>query len=229
MALPPKLRGHRYTFNDSISSNTHGEPLALHTLEFYLDYVCPFSAKIFKTLNDTVIPYIRGNPSLASHVQLIVRPQIQPWHPSSTLVHEAALAVQRLTLQEGGDGNGKFWAFLRALFEDQAAYFDEAVVDESRNQTYRRLADLAQRSAGVSADEVYALLEVKRLPAEAGASAAKNAGNQVTADVKTIVKMARLTGVHVTPTVLFDGVVAGEISSGWTGEQWQKWLGEHIQ
>jgi len=45
MALPPKLRGHRYTFIDSsASSDTHGELLALHTLEFYLDYVCPFSA-----------------------------------------------------------------------------------------------------------------------------------------------------------------------------------------
>jgi protein-disulfide isomerase len=53
-------------------------------------------------------------------------------------------------------------------------------------------------------------------------------GNAVTGDVKTIVKMARLTGVHVTPTVVFDGVVAGEISSGWTGEQWEEWLGKNV-
>jgi protein-disulfide isomerase len=71
---------------------------------------------------------------------------------------------------------------------------------------------------------VYGLLEVK--PAED--PSVKNAGNAVTAYVKTIVKMARLTGVHVTPTVLFDGVVAGEISSGWTGEQWAEWLGKNV-
>jgi protein-disulfide isomerase len=69
---------------------------------------------------------------------------------------------------------------------------------------------------------VYKLLEVKN------GGEAKNAGNAVTGDVKTIVKMARLTGVHVTPTVVFDGVVAGEISSGWTGEQWKEWLGKNV-
>ena len=40
MALPPKFKGHRLTFPDT--STTSNEPL--HTLEFYLDYVCPFSS-----------------------------------------------------------------------------------------------------------------------------------------------------------------------------------------
>ena len=43
MALPPKFKGHRLTFTDaSTASPSSNEPL--HTLEFYLDYVCPFSA-----------------------------------------------------------------------------------------------------------------------------------------------------------------------------------------
>jgi hypothetical protein len=117
----------------------------------------------------------------------------------------------------------KFWDFSAFLFANQAAFFDEAVVDETRNQTYQRLARLARDSGGVDNGEVYKLLEVK-----GGGGEAKNVGNAVTGDVKTIVKMARLTGVHVTPTVVFDGVVAGEISSGWTGEQWEEWLGKNV-
>ncbi|GAB1310564.1 Protein disulfide oxidoreductase domain protein [Madurella fahalii] len=212
MALPPKFKGHRLLFTDASSSSPSNEPL--HTLDIYLDYVCPFSAKIFRTLTQHVIPHIRSSPTLAPRVQLIFRQQIQPWHPSSTLVHEAALAVQRLAPQ-------KFWDFSTALFEQQAAYFDEAVLDEPRNQTYKRLAELAQTSAGLDAGEVYKLLEIK-------GGDARNQGNAVTADVKVITKMARLVGVHVTPTVVFNGVVAGEISSGMTAEQWVEWLGKNI-
>jgi hypothetical protein len=44
MALPPKFKGHRLTFPDP-STTSSNEPL--HTLEFYLDYVCPFSSSTF--------------------------------------------------------------------------------------------------------------------------------------------------------------------------------------
>ncbi|KAL2271318.1 hypothetical protein VTJ83DRAFT_689 [Remersonia thermophila] len=225
MALPPKFKGHRLTFTDA--AGPASEPL--HTIEVYIDYVCPFSAKIFRTLTGSVIPYIRSRPALAARTQIILRQQIQPWHPSSTLVHEAALAVQRVASARGDASSsaaevaGLFWAFSAALFAAQAGYFDEAVAAEPRNATYRRLAALARESAGLDEEAVFALLRVPEGPGEA-----KNAGNGVTADVKTIVKMARLTGVHVTPTVLLDGVVVPEIGSAWTGEQWAEWLDKVI-
>ena len=56
------------------------------------------------------------------------RQQIQPWHPSSTLVHEAGVAV----LQTQPD---KFWEFSKALFDKQGDYFDVNVVNEPRNKT----------------------------------------------------------------------------------------------
>lgn len=40
MALPPKFKGHRLTFSDAAAPSA--EPL--HTIEVYIDYVCPFSA-----------------------------------------------------------------------------------------------------------------------------------------------------------------------------------------
>ena len=51
----------------------------------------------------------------------------------------------------------------------------------------------------------------------------------MTGDVKVMVKMNRLVGVHVTPTVVVDGLVEGAISSGWSGEEWNKWLGENMK
>jgi hypothetical protein len=93
MALAPKFAGQRFS-----AASTP----ALHTLELYLDYVCPFSAKMFNTVHTSVFPLIQQKYS--SKVQVIFRQQIQPWHPSSTLVHEAGAAVLRLQPT-------KFWDF----------------------------------------------------------------------------------------------------------------------
>jgi protein-disulfide isomerase len=150
-------------------------------------------------------------------VVFIIRQHIQPWHPSSTLVHEAGLAILRLT----NNNSDRFWMFSAALFAHQKEYFDVNVVNETRNATYRRLAKLGAESQYVDEEAMYALLKVADVPGEDGGL---NIGNQVTGDVRTITKMARLTGVHVTPTVLFDGVEAREISSSWTTEQWMQWL-----
>lgn len=210
MAVPPKFAGHKLEFAPSV-------PRAAHTLEFYADYCCPFSAKMFATLVETVAPAVRANPAWARSLVVVFRQQVQPWHPSSTLMHEAALAVLRLS-------PAAFWSFSAALFDCQADFFDVSVVDEPRNQTYRRLARLAAKTAAVEEKDVYALLEVPSKPAEDGAL---NVGNAVTDDLKLLTKMNRLVGIHVTPTVVFDGVVH-DIGSAWTGDQWNEWLTKNV-
>ena len=38
------------------------------------------------------------------------------------------------------------------------------------------------------------------------------------------VKFSRQNGIHVSPTVLWDGLVANEISSGWGEKEWNSFL-----
>ncbi|KAF2118269.1 hypothetical protein BDV96DRAFT_569568 [Lophiotrema nucula] len=209
MALPPKFAGQKL-----VSSAI--QPAAVHTLELYLDYVCPFSAKMFKTVYTTPLRKTLLDKH-GSNLVTIFRQQIQPWHPSSTLTHEAGVAVLKTA-------PSKFLDFSTALFEKQQDFFDVNVVNETRNATYKRLAKIAG-SVGVDEEKVYKLLEISDKPAEDGSL---NTGNGVTNDLKVLVKMNRLTGVHVTPTVIFDGVVNGEISSSWTVEQWEEWLGKNV-
>ncbi|KAK4194871.1 hypothetical protein QBC40DRAFT_290014, partial [Triangularia verruculosa] len=177
---------------------------------------------IFNQLYNNIIPnLITPNPTLSSKVQFIIRQQIQPWHPSSTLTHEAALAVLSLS----NSSPQLFYKFSSALFAAQKSYFDISLVNETRNATYRRLAKLASDSVGLDEEAVYKLLAI---PEQAGEDGALNAGNGVTADVKLVTKINRLLGVHVTPTVIFNGVVANEISSGWSEDQWKEWLEKNI-
>lgn len=206
MALAPKFAGQKFAA---------AKVPTLHTLELYLDYVCPFSAKMFNTVYTSVFPLIEKK--YASKVQILFRQQIQPWHPSSTLVHEAGVAVLKLQ-------PAKFWDFSKALFDDSKSFYDVNVVNETRNQTYERLAKLGAK-VGLDEKELYNLLRISDKPDKDGSL---NTGNQVTNDLKVLVKMNRMQGVHVTPTVVFNGVVENNISSSFSAEQWEEWLEKNV-
>jgi len=206
MALAPKFAGQKFAATNAPT---------LHTLELYLDYVCPFSAKMFKTVYTSVFPLIKSK--YASKVQILFRQQIQPWHPSSTLVHEAGVAVLKLQ-------PNKFWDFSKALFDDAKSFYDVNIVNETRNKSYERLAKIGAQ-VGINEQEMYRLLQISDKP---GPDGSLNTGNQVTNDLKVLVKMNRMQGIHVTPTVVFDGVVENSISSSFTGEQWEEWLEKNV-
>lgn len=133
---------------------------------------------MFDTVYDSVFPLVKSK--YADKVQFIFRQQIQPWHPSSTLVHEAGAAV----LQTNPD---KFWEFSKALYDQQTSFFDTNIVHETRNKSYERLAQIAGH-VGVDEKKVYGLLQVGDKPDEDGST---NTGNGVTNDVKLMVKVGR--------------------------------------
>ncbi|GAA5810037.1 hypothetical protein MFLAVUS_003453 [Mucor flavus] len=196
MALAPQFVGHRL-----------GSAFAPHTLEIYLDYVCPFSAKMYKKLREQVWPYI--SETYPDKFQVIFRQQVQPWHASSTVVHEAAIAVEKVD-------NKKFFEFSDILFQNQCDYFDEALEKKTRREVAEQLAKLAQK-VDVSSERVLELLVN-------GTGEAKNAGNQVTNDLKLCIRLGRQNGIHVSPTVLLDGIKDDSISSGWELDQWKEYL-----
>lgn len=112
----------------------------------------------------------------------------------------------------------------QALFTDAKSFYDVNVVNETRNESYKRLAKLGG-SVGIDESEMLKLLWINDKP---GPDGSLNIGNGVTNDLKVLVKMNRMQGVHVTPTVVFDGVVENSISSGWSGEQWGEWLEKNV-
>lgn len=65
---------------------------------------------MYKKLREQLWPYI--SETYPDKYQIIFRQQVQPWHASSTIVHEAAIAVEKLD-------NKKFYEFSDALFQQQ--------------------------------------------------------------------------------------------------------------
>lgn len=174
-----------------------------NSIEIYLDYVCPYSVKIYKKLRSTIIPKL--NELYPNRFNFIFRHQIQPWHPSSTLVHEAAIAVSLIAPE-------KFWEFSDALFEHSQDYYDEPVYNETRKETYVRLAKLAQDSVGVDPEK---FLELVSIPAGSG-----NSGNLLAADVKYFIRQARQNSIHVSPTVVINGITDSSIESSTELDRW---------
>ncbi|KAF2397475.1 hypothetical protein EJ06DRAFT_533076 [Trichodelitschia bisporula] len=202
MALPPDYY--------ALKSAAPSVP-TVHTIELYLDYVCPFSKKMFQTLYP-LLPKLRS-PPYADKLQILFRPQIQPWHPSSLLVHEAALAFSHAM-------PGKFWEFSAKLFEVQEEYFDEPTAVEPREATYRRLVEMATKEFGVGWNPVWNALTLTGTHG--------NEGNFMTNEIKVWVKRGRQMGIHVSPTVVVNGVIEDSISSSWTQEQWLDWLAKNV-
>lgn len=178
-------------------------------IDLFLDYVCPFSRILYATLYTKVFPGIAKE--YPNKFQFVFRHQLQPWHPSSTLVHEAAIAVSKLA-------PAKFWDFSYALFENSESFYDEVVYRESRHDTYQRLATLAETSVGVDRTK---FLELLSIPDN---NPPTNCSNKLQADVKYFIKFGRQNGIHVSPTVAINGLIDTDISSSFTDKQWAEKL-----
>lgn len=200
MALQPSLR-------PLIIAGRYDAP---HTLDIFLDYVCPFSAKLAATIERVLKPLLRQQYD--GKVKIIIRPQVQPWHASSTYTHEAALAVARVSPEN-------YWPFSLRLFQKQDDFFDIPVSILTPLQIREKLAAIASEVIPNNVGDFKELLKLKSTP---------NGGVAVTDDVKYTVKFSRQNGVHVSPTVLWDGLIANEISSGWAEKEWSKFLAEKV-
>eukprot|EP00039_Didymoeca_costata_P007194 m.97175 g.97175 ORF g.97175 m.97175 type:complete len:204 (-) comp13584_c0_seq2:1041-1652(-) len=185
-----------------------GQETAPVQLEVYLDYCCPFSAKLYKTVFHEVLEKANGK------VAFTLRHQIQPWHPQSTYVHEAALAVKQLS------GDGAFWKYSTALFEKQVDFFDANVFSLSRDAVNDMLVKLAVEVCKVPGEKMKDLLSL--LPEEASPGHT-NRGNKMTNTVKACIKHSRQRGIHVSPTCVINGIEV-DTSSSWTCEKWMEFL-----
>lgn len=79
-----------------------------HTLELYIDFVCPFSGKQLLGVREHLVPRIEKD--LKDDLAIVIRCTPQPWHASSTFVHEAFLAVLKAE-------PSRAWDFAYALMQ----------------------------------------------------------------------------------------------------------------
>ncbi|VDB97133.1 unnamed protein product [Peniophora sp. CBMAI 1063] len=191
-----------------------GSPAAPHTLDIFLDYVCPFSGKMTRAIDSVLKPLLDAGGQYEGKVKVIFRNQVQPWHASSTFVHEAGVAVAMVAPQ-------KFWPFTVLLMNRQEEFYDIPSSKLTPLQIREQLADVASKS-GLDDGELKAFKDALVL------KSTPNGGTSVTDALKYTVKFARQNSIHVSPTVLWDGLVANEISSSWGEKEWSEFLAAKV-
>ncbi|KAF8345579.1 hypothetical protein F5887DRAFT_1061715 [Amanita rubescens] len=180
-----------------------------HTLDVFLDYVCPYSAKMMATIDTVIKPLVNEGGQYYGKVKIIFRPQVQPWHATSTYTHEAGFAALRASPEN-------FYKFSLALFGHQEEFFDQPTSRMTALQIRQRLKELASQVLPEPAVGKFEdLLELK---------STANGGTGVTDDMKYAIKFGRQNSIHVSPTVLWDGLVANEISSSWSKNDWTEFF-----
>ena len=195
-ALPPKPLG---IFIGSRTANTQ--------VDVFCDPCCPFSKKIFLKLLEVHTWAESSGHAGKLCIRVFLYPQ--PWHPQSTMLVEAAVAVHKID-------ESQTIPFLSKLFETVTDFYDMNVYDKSRTEIYQTLSEIAKNF--VPGDEFMRLLAFQVVEGQ------MNSGNLCTQDIKWLVKYGRASGVHVTPTCFVNNIEAGQVSSGWEMADWQSFL-----
>ena len=105
-------------------AHSKGTPSAeTTTLSFWIDYACPFSARLFKRMHEEVIPHYAGE-----NIRFDFYHQVQPWHVASGIMHETSLAVAEVCGEEA------FWQFSKELFEKRESFTDIYTFDATRHE-----------------------------------------------------------------------------------------------
>lgn len=186
---------------------------APHIVNLYLDYNCPFSAKLFLKLHGKVIPELQKK--YPGKFQFVFVNVIQPWHTNSILLNEFSLAYAKLLREYQAEGDidsiSNFWDLSKVLFENKEQFYETSNINLTKNQIYEQIYDVvaeAKFDFKIPKEEILAQLVIKQ------SKEPNNDGNGATVDVKYFTRYLRGVGVHITPTVSIDGIVDDSISSG---------------
>lgn len=180
----------------------------VHILEAFLDFCCPFSAKMFLKLSSSIFPLMKSS---TPPIQFVFRHQVQPWHPQSSLMHEASLAVEKIS-------PGKFYEYCGVLFQNQENFFDIKISNLTRPQITDKLIGLASQ-ININSEELKKLLYLNTQN-----NNDKNVGSRVITELKYHIKLSRQLSVHVSPTVYFDGILESQVSSSWDTNKWKEFF-----
>ncbi len=163
------------------------------TLDVFLEPTCPFSARVYGKLN--AIEDAMAAESLTVRIWL----HSQPWHMFSGLICRAIAAA---SAQDPTGQSAR--AVMSTLFKNRKSYeFDAHCRGENLDTTPRQLLTRLSEESGVDFWRAFDQEDLQH-------------------EIKRHTKFARQNGIHVSPSVMVNGLLAQDLSSGDTVETWVK-------
>lgn len=159
--------------------------------EIFLEPTCPFSVRALSKLDDLL--QLAGEDKLTIRIWL----QSQPWHMFSGILCRAILAAS--TTEKGKDAAKQ--VMVRIGEHREAFEFEDHRTGPNLDTSPNELIERIEEVSGVPVAEAFQISGLEHA-------------------LKKHTKYARQNGIHVSPTVMVDGLIAHGISSGDSVEQW---------
>jgi protein-disulfide isomerase len=177
------------------TSSWRAEPLTwgkgARVFEVFLEPTCPFSAKAFGKLDETLAT------AGADKVTIKVRLHSQPWHMYSGVIVRSVLAAS--TLPAGKEAAKAVLAAVAAHREEFE--FMRHCSGPNMLATPSDIIARIEKYSGVKLAEAFSIPNLDR-------------------EIKWHTRYARQNGIHVSPTFMIDGVVQPDMSSGDSVSDW---------
>jgi hypothetical protein len=162
----------------------------------FLEPTCPFSAKAFGKLDDT-LKLARGD-----RITVKIRLQSQPWHLFSGVIVRCILAASTL---HGGKEAAK--AVMTAIAGHREEFeFTRHCSGPNMEATPQDIIARIESYSGLRLADAFAIPDLDR-------------------EIKWHCKYARQNGIHASPTFMIDGLVQPDMSSGDAVSDWVTRLG----
>lgn len=161
------------------------------TFEMFLEPTCPFSARAFGKIDETL--KLAG----LDRITLKIRLHSQPWHLLSGIIVRSVLAAS--TLPAGKEAAKRVLATVAAHRDDFE--FTDHCSGPNLDVTPRAIIARLESLSGVQLAEAFAIQKLDR-------------------EMKWHARYARQNGIHVSPTFMIDGLVQPDIGSGDEPSAW---------
>jgi protein-disulfide isomerase len=159
--------------------------------EVFLEPTCPFSAKAFGKLDETLAT------AGEDRITIKIRLQSQPWHMYSAVIVRCILAAS--TLPEGKDAAKTVLATVAAHGEEFE--FTRHCSGQNMDATPREIIARIEAYSGLQLTDAFAIPDLDR-------------------EIKWHSKYARQNGIHSSPTFMVEGLVRSDMSSGDAVSDW---------
>lgn len=153
--------------------------------EMFLEPTCPFSARAFGKIDETL------GTAGEDRITLKIRLQSQPWHMFSGVVTRCVVAASTLP-----EGKAAARRVLAAVAEHLGEFeFDKHAGGANMDATPRQIIARLEGYSEVKLAEAFAIPDLDR-------------------EIKWHCKYARQNGIHVSPTFMIDGLIRPDFGSG---------------
>ena len=186
----------------------YGNSSANIVFEGFYDMTCPYSARGFPKLVKLAELY-------PNDIRVVIYIWPQTWHTGTIALTKGIFAFHYLV-----NDDKKTLDFIQEIYDNRVKYTDEECAIKTPLDIWNELTLYESFNQNLSADKKDEFIDIAN---------AKTHSHPSVTNLKLHTKYGRQNSIHVSPTILVNGLIDNKISSGWNlDDQWKTYLNDNF-